>query len=94
MKFKCNLQKLEKFRENLIRLKHKEDTNVKYLLNWRIKIKKNKFSSKLIKLKDVKGWYKNNNGNIYHKSNQFFLLRECGLKMLKIEKLKIGINQF
>ena len=58
---------------------------------------KNKFSSKLIKLKNQKGWYKNNNGNIYHKSNQFFSIEGVRIKIAKIPPcfwFNIGWSQF
>ena len=73
MKFEKNIEKLEAFRLKIEKLKNKENTEIKNLLKWRENlIKKLKISSKLINFNEVKDWYSDPNGNIHHKSGQFF----------------------
>ena len=75
MKFEKNIKKLETFRLKVDNLKSKEDTKIENLLKWRENlIKKSKVSSKLINFNEVKGWHSDSNGNIHHKSGQFFSL--------------------
>ena len=76
MKFEKNIKKLETFRLKVENLKSKEDTKIENLLKWRENlIKKSKVSSKLINFNEVKGWHSDSNGNIHHKSGQFFSLQ-------------------
>ena len=76
MKFEKNIKKLEAFRLKVKNLKSKEDTKIENLLKWRENlIKKSKASSKLINFNEVKGWHSDSNGNIHHKSGQFFSLQ-------------------
>jgi len=76
MKFEKNIEKLEEFRLKIEKLKSKENTEIENLLKWRENlIKKIKISSKLINFNEVKDWHSDSNGNIHHKSGQFFLLQ-------------------
>ena len=76
MKFEKNIKKLEAFRLKIEKLKNKENTEIENLLKWRENlIKKSKISSKLIDFNEVKDWHSDSNGNIHHKSGQFFSLR-------------------
>ena len=76
MKFEKNIKKLETFRLKVENLKSKEDTKIENLLKWRENLtKKSIVSSKLINFNEVKGWHSDSNGNIHHKSGQFFSLQ-------------------
>ena len=76
MKRNKNLKELNFLRKKIDETKHLEESNIdKYLKILKEENKKIKTYSKLISLNEVKDWYKNKNGNIYHKSKQFFLLR-------------------
>ena len=73
MKFEKNIKKLEAFRLKIEKLKSKENAELNNLLKWRKNlIKTLKTSSKLINLNEVKDWHNDINGNIHHKSGQFF----------------------
>ena len=73
MKSEKNIKKLEEFRNIIESTKHLESTNVdKFVKLLSIENKKNKTSSILIPLNKVKDWNKDKNGNIFHKSRQFF----------------------
>jgi dTDP-4-dehydro-6-deoxy-alpha-D-glucopyranose 2,3-dehydratase len=89
MKFKINIKNLEKFRNDLINLKDKEEMDIKDLLKWRINlIKKNKFSSKLINLNNIKDWHADTYGNIHHKSSQFFSIKGVRIKNAQNREVK------
>ena len=76
MKFEKNIKKLETFRLKVENLKSKEDTKIENLLKWRENLTiKSIVSSKLINFNEVKGWHSDSNGNIHHKSGQFFSLQ-------------------
>ena len=71
MKRNKNL-KVKFLRKKIDETKHLEESNIdKYLKILKEENKKIKTYSKLISLNEVKDWYKNKNGNIYHKSKQF-----------------------
>ena len=76
MKFEKNIKKLEAFRLKIEKLKSKENTEIENLLKLRENlVKKTKSSSKLINFNEVKDWHSDSNGNIHHKSGQFFSLQ-------------------
>ena len=76
MKFEKNIKKLEAFKIKLEKLKSKENTKIEDLLKWRDQLIENsKISSKLINFNEVKDWHTDSNGNVYHKSGQFFTLQ-------------------
>ena len=76
MKFKKNIKNLEEFKEKIQNTRHKEDRNIDNLLRWREKfLKKTPVSSKLINFNEVKDWKSDDNGNIHHKSGQFFIVQ-------------------
>ena len=89
MKFKTQMKDLKKFRNKLISLKHKEETDIKKLLKWRINLKKkNKFSSKVINFNSVNNWSSDSFGNIHHKSGQFFSVKGVKIKNAKNREVK------
>ena len=76
MKFEKNIKKLESFRLKIENLKSKENTKIENLLEWRKNlINELKISSKLINFNQVKDWHTDPEGNVHHKSGQFFSLR-------------------
>jgi len=76
MKFEKNINKLEEFRLKIKKFENKEATEIDNLLKWRESlIKKSKVSSKLINFNEVKDWSSDSDGNIHHKSGQFFTLK-------------------
>ena len=76
MKLKKNLNKLIKFRSLVELSKKKEESDITKILKWRNNlIKKNKTYSKIINFNKVKDWKTDNNGNVSHKSGQFFSLK-------------------
>ena len=76
MKLKKNLNKLIKFRSLVELSKKKEESDITKILKWRNNlIKKNKTYSKIINFNKVKDWKTDNNGNVCHKSGQFFSLK-------------------
>lgn len=73
IKYKNNINNLNKLRQQIIQFKNKEDQNIQPILKWRKKlIKKSKIVSKLINLEDCKDWALDKNKNLFHKSGQFF----------------------
>ena len=73
MKLKKNINNLKKFREIIESTKHLEKINISNLIELLKKRNKSlKTKSKLIPLSKVKGWRSDNNGNIFHRSRQFF----------------------
>ena len=76
MKIKKKLNKLIKFRSLVELSKKKEEYDIKKILRWRNNlIKKNKTHSKIINFNEVKDWDTDINGNVRHKSGQFFSLK-------------------
>ncbi len=76
IKFKNNFNNLKKFRSLVDSLKDKEETDIKKILKWRKDlIKKNTTKSKIINLNKVDNWSLDKNGNINHKSGQFFSVK-------------------
>ena len=95
MKFEKNIKKLETFRLKVENLKSKENTKIENLLKWRENlIKKSKVSSKLINFNEVKGWHSDSNGNIHHKSGQFFSLQGVRTKEQQVARYKLGISPY
>ena len=89
MKRNKNLKKLNFLRKKIDETKHLEESNIdKYLKILKEENKKIKTYSKLISLNEVKDWYKNKNGNIYHKSKQFFSIEGVRTKSAMNREVK------
>ena len=73
MKLEKNIKNLIKLRKIIFSTKHLENSNISHLIKLlKEENKKIKTVSKLIPLKQVRGWKEDKNGNIFHKSRQFF----------------------
>lgn len=80
---------LNLFRKMIKDNEHFEDQKVNKLLKiLSSENKKIKTSSKLISLDQVRDWKKDRNGNIYHKSKQFFSIEGVRTKMAKNREVK------
>jgi dTDP-4-dehydro-6-deoxy-alpha-D-glucopyranose 2,3-dehydratase len=67
------LENLKKLREKIKVSSNIENQDVNYVLKWLKRRKsKDKMRSKLINVNQVKDWFRDKNGNLYHKSKQFF----------------------
>ena len=67
------MNKLEKFRNQIIISSKKEKQDIKQILEWLEKKNKlNKMRSKKVPINKLNDWNVKRNGNIYHKSTQFF----------------------
>ena len=67
------MNKLEKFRQKIILSSLKEDKKISHILRWlKKKNLKNKMKVKKIPITQLKDWSVKKNGNIFHKSSQFF----------------------
>ena len=76
MKFKRNLKVLEKFKDEMMRLKNSENQEIKPILKWfHERQKKVKSSSRIINLNNCDGWSFDKNSNLQHKSGQFFKVK-------------------
>lgn len=76
MKFKRNLKVLEKFKDEMMRLKNSENQEIKPILKWfHERQKKVKSSSRIINLNNCEGWSFDRNSNLQHKSGQFFKVK-------------------
>lgn len=66
-------QHLEWFRERLAKSVHSETRDTTSLLRWREDLAKRiSFSAELISLDEVRGWVRDERGNIVHETGQFF----------------------
>ena len=73
MKLKKNINNLIQFRKLLEETNHLEEVKIYHLLNiLKSKSKGLKTKSKLIPLNKVNNWFRDKNGNFFHKSKQFF----------------------
>ena len=67
------MSKLEKFRSQIIKSSKIENKDVKAILAWlEKKNKENKMRSRKVPINKLNDWNVKTNGNIYHKSTQFF----------------------
>lgn len=67
------MNKIEKFRKKIEFSKKIENKDISNILKWlNEKNKKNKMSVKKTNIKNLKDWFVKKNGNIFHKSSQFF----------------------
>lgn len=67
------MNKLEKFRQKIIFSSLKEEKKISHILTWLKKRNlKNKMKVKKIPINQLKDWSVKKNGNIFHKSTQFF----------------------
>lgn len=67
------MNKIEKFRKKIEYSKKIESKAISNILAWlKGKNKKNKMSVKKTNIKNLKDWFVKKNGNIFHKSSQFF----------------------
>ena len=82
----------KKYYQNLEELRNKirissliENTEINYVLKWlRKKNLSNKMQVKKINVKELKDWYNDGRGNLFHKSKQFFGI--TGIKVTSAHK--------
>ena len=88
MKINTN-NELNFLRKKIKETEHLEDQNIdKFIKILKTENKKIKTSSKLINLNDVKDWFKDKKGNIYHKSKQFFSIQGVRTNLAKNREVK------
>ena len=76
MNFKRNITRLNKFKKEMKKYEHLEETDISSILKWvKLRQKKVKTVSKLINLNQCKDWFLDKNNNLYHKSTQFFKVK-------------------
>ena len=69
------MNNLKKFRQKIKISSLIEDTNISKTLKWlKIRNKENKMKVKKIPINQLNDWSTIKNGNIFHKSSQFFLV--------------------
>ena len=67
------MNKLERFRQKIILSSLKESKNISHILSWlKKKNQGNKMKVRKIEVNQLKDWSTKKNGNIFHKSSQFF----------------------
>ena len=75
------MNNLDNFRKKIFLSRSIEDKKISHILKWfKIRNDKNKMLNKITKISNIKDWYQKKNGNIFHKSNQFF-----SIEAVKIE---------
>ena len=76
MNFNRKTKSLIKFKKEMEKYSHVENDKIKSVIKWRNKLqKKVKTVSKIIDLKDCKGWFIDKKSNLFHKSGQFFKVK-------------------
>ena len=84
MNFKRNLKKLIEFKNEILKYSHREEKDIKPILDWvKIRQKNIKSSSKIINLNQCEGWYFDKKSNLHHKSGQFFEVKGVETKGVK-----------
>tara|TARA_Y100000389_G_scaffold76275_1_gene72907 strand:+ start:312 stop:998 length:687 start_codon:yes stop_codon:yes gene_type:complete len=75
------MNKLEKFRQKIILSSLKENKKISPILSWlKKRNQKNKMKVKKIPINQLDDWSTRKNGNIFHKSSQFFSIEGVKIK--------------
>lgn len=75
------LQNIKKLRQNIKISSIKEKKEIEYVLRWlKARNSKNSMKVKKVNVNELKDWFTDKNGNLFHKSKQFFGV--SGIKIL------------